>query len=173
MECCYLNLRIRNAINEDGAILLKWWNDGSVMAHAGFPEGLKTSLEKIQEQIAGWNDKKRCLIIELDNQAIGEMNYNFISADVVSIGIKLCETDYQNQGLGKRCLSMLIRELFNMNARQVICDTNLNNIRAQHVYESLGFRKTAIHENSWENQIGELQSSVDYELKESDFVSYL
>lgn len=39
----------------------------------------------------------------------------------------------------------------------------------QHVYELLGFKKTAIHENSWKNQLGELQTTIDYELKVSDF----
>lgn len=173
MESSYLNLRIRNATIEDSATLLSWWNDGSVMAHAGFPEGLKTTLEHVQQQILSCDEKKRILIIELDKQAIGEMNFKYIMDDVVSIGIKLCESSHQNKGLGKLCLSMLIHELFKMHVSKVICDTNLANVRAQHVYESLGFIKTAIHRDAWRNQVGELQSIVDYELKESDFHSSL
>ena len=45
------DLCVRNAEMEDCAQLAKWWNDGSVMAHAGFPRGLGTTAEKIQEQI--------------------------------------------------------------------------------------------------------------------------
>ena len=41
--------------------------------------------------------------------------------------------------------------------------------RAQHVYEKLGFRKTAVHYNSWKNQLGEMESSVDYELTADEF----
>lgn len=39
----------------------------------------------------------------------------------------------------------------------------------QHVCELLGFKKTAIHENSWKNQLGELQTTINHELKVSDF----
>ena len=41
------NLTIRNADAADAEQLAAWWNDGSVMAHAGFPLGLGTSAEKI------------------------------------------------------------------------------------------------------------------------------
>jgi uncharacterized protein YodC (DUF2158 family) len=39
------NLTIRNATSKDTSILCKWWNDGKVMAHAGFPNGLGISEE--------------------------------------------------------------------------------------------------------------------------------
>ena len=51
-------------------------------------------------------------------------------------------------------------------------DTNLKNERAQHVYEMLGFRKLRVNIDSWEDQLGELQSSVDYELVPADFTNY-
>ena len=44
------DLRIRSAEVDDCAQLAKWWNDGSVMAHAGFPNGLGTTEEQIREQ---------------------------------------------------------------------------------------------------------------------------
>ena len=48
----------------------------------------------------------------------------------------------------------------------------LTNTRAQHVYELLGFRKIRTNIDSWKDQFGRLQSSVDYALVEQDFVSY-
>lgn len=51
----------------------------------------------------------------------------------------------------------------------IFLDTNLKNTRAQYVYELLGFKKIAINENSWKNQLGELQTSIDYELRAADF----
>ena len=87
--------------------LAAWWNDGAVMAHAGFPNGLGTSEEEVIE------------------------------------------------GLG--------------NGRMVIEESD----RAQHVYESLGFRKVRTNIDSWKDQLGRLQSSVDYELVENEFVSYI
>jgi ribosomal protein S18 acetylase RimI-like enzyme len=55
----------------------------------------------------------------------------------------------------------------------VLLDTNLNNTRAQHVYEKLGFQKTGVRLNSWTDQLGRLQSAVDYELTPEYFVNYL
>lgn len=69
---------------------------------------------------------------------------------------------------------MFIRALFNeYGYTKIILDTNLSNRRAQHVYEKLGFRKLRGNVNSWKNQLGELQSSVDYEMTKTDFENYL
>jgi ribosomal protein S18 acetylase RimI-like enzyme len=59
-----------------------------------------------------------------------------------------------------------------MGFKKIILDTNLKNTRAQHIYELLGFKKVRVNENSWTDQLGELQTSVDYELIESDFVDW-
>ena len=167
------DLCIRNAGNADCAQLAKWWNDGSVMAHAGFPGGLGTTAEKIQEQIASDSDKtKRRLIIEHKGSAIGEMSYYNRENNIAEIGIKICNADYQERGLGRVLLSMLIGELFSMGYVKIILDTNLKNTRAQHVYEVLGFQKVRINENSWTDQAGEVQSSVDYELVRDNFVDW-
>ena len=40
------------------------------------------------------------------------------------------------------------------------------------VYEKLGFRKVAVRENSWHDQLGNPQSAVDYTLKPEDFMDY-
>lgn len=39
------NLTIRNAAEEDAAQLALWWNDGRIMAHAGFPNGTGQTAE--------------------------------------------------------------------------------------------------------------------------------
>lgn len=45
----YENLTIRQAKASDAKQLTAWWNDGAVMAHAGFPKGLGTTEEKVIE----------------------------------------------------------------------------------------------------------------------------
>ena len=67
---------------------------------------------------------------------------------------------------------MRIAELFQRGYEKIVLDTNLKNVRAQHVYEMLGFRKLRVNIDSWEDQLGELQSSVDYELVPGDFQNY-
>mgnify|MGYP002565728841 CR=1 FL=1 len=47
----YENLTIRQAEVADAKQLAAWWNDGAVMAHAGFPNGLGTTEEEIIERL--------------------------------------------------------------------------------------------------------------------------
>lgn len=167
------DITIRNARREDCEQLAAWWNDGRVMAHAGFPLGLHTTAEEIESQIAGDSDEtKRRLIIEYRGRSIGETSYSNVGNRTAEIGIKICESAFQERGLGRVILSLLIRELFSDGFSRIVLDTNLNNLRAQHVYEKLGFRKLRIRENSWKNQLGEWQSAVDYELGPEDFVDF-
>ena len=46
------------------------------------------------------------------------------------------------------------------------------NLRAQHVYESLGFQKLRVNIDSWTDQLGNKQSAVDYELTEDNFIDF-
>ena len=113
------------------------------------------------------------MAIEESNRLIGECNYRQVNDGIAEIGIKICETDCQNRGVGRKVLSMLIGWLFRNDYSKIVLDTNLTNIRAEHVYESLGFRKVRTNIDSWKDQLGRLQSSVDYELIEKDYVSYI
>lgn len=171
----YKNLLIRNARENDAEQLAEWWNDGRVMAHAGFPNGLGTTAEKIAEEINGDSDNtRRRLIIEAENVPIGEMSYYNIGNKTAEIGIKICDFSMQEKGFGKILLSMLISSLFNdMGYDKIILDTNLKNKRAQYVYERLGFKRLRVVENSWYDQLGKPQSAVEYEMYKGDFISFL
>lgn len=179
-------LCIKNAEKEDCKQLVRWWNDGAVMAHAGFPNGLGTSEEKVQKQIAADNDDtRRHLVIWYDGNRIGEMSYanlgdsleetgeDTIENRTADIGIKICNPAFQKKGLGKIVLSMLIRELFSRGYTKIVLDTNLKNKRAQHVYERLGFQKVDVRIDAWIDQVGEKQSVVDYELTKEHFVDFV
>ena len=47
MRIQHKNLTIRQAEVTDAKQLAAWWNDGAVMAHAGFPNGLGTTEEEV------------------------------------------------------------------------------------------------------------------------------
>ena len=167
------DIRIRNAVSSDCQQLADWWNDGAVMAHAGFPNGLGTTPDKISSHIASETDEKgRTLIIEYRDRPIGEMNNRNLGDHTAEIGIKICDPDYQGRGFGRIILSLLIRELFSRGFEKIVLDTNLNNTRAQHVYELLGFQKLRVNQDSWKDQLGRWQSSVDYELTPQNFRDY-
>ena len=48
------NIIIRSATIDDAVQLNKWWNDGKVMEHAGFPNGIGESLDDTIANIKGW-----------------------------------------------------------------------------------------------------------------------
>lgn len=166
-------IKIRNATPEDASVLARWWNDGLVMSHAGFPNGLGISEKQIVEDLKKESDiSGRTLIIEYQNIPIGEMCFRNKGNQTAGIGIKICEFEYQKKGLGKMVLSMLIKDLFSSGYKKIILDTNLNNRLAQHVYEKLGFQKVSIKIDAWKDQLGNFQSSIDYELSEDTFVDF-
>ena len=175
MERQYGDLTIRNAKIEDADQLCRWWNDGAVMVHAGFPKGLGIRPEETAAKIGEESDDTmRRHIILLKDAPIGEMNYRNLGGKTCEIGIKICNADYQNKGLGKIVLSLFLDGLFHeFGYEKILLDTNLKNERAQHVYEQLGFRKLRVNRDSWKDQLGNWQSTVDYELTPEAFISHL
>ena len=174
MLLTYNHLTIRNATVDDAEQLALWWNDGRVMAHAGFPNGTGQTVQEIVNDLQKDTDlTRRRLIIEIDSDPIGEMVYRDQGDLTAQIGIKICDLSKQNKGIGKIVLSMLIASLFNdLGYQKVVLDTDLKNERAQHVYEQLGFTKLRVHENWGTDQLGAPLSSVDYELYPADFINY-
>ena len=174
MKKQYGDLLIRDATIDDAEQLCDWWNDGAVMEHAGFPNGIGITVDKVREKFEDNSDKNKRHMIIYKNIPIGEMNYREVDIGICEIGIKICDFTMQNKGLGKIILSLFISELFNeLGYNKIILNTNIQNQRAQHVYEKLGFKKIRTHENSWTNQLGVKQCSVDYELIKDAFVSFL
>ena len=111
-------------------------------------------------------------IIEIDGVLAGEMNHRFVEEDIYEIGIKICRFDLQNHGYGHVAVNLLLDYLFiEQHAKKVILDTNLANTGAQRFYETLGFIKTGIFENSWKDQLGQMQSSVSYEITKDTFLN--
>ena len=174
MNLKYNEILVRNASLLDVSNLLKWWNDGSIMEHAGFPLGLNTTDNRVMQNIKDHDMiNNALLIIEYNKFPIGEMNYKKLDHKSVEIGIKICEEEYQNKGLGKIILSLLISELFSKGFEKIVLSTTAENKRAHHFYEKLGFINTEIKENSWTDQLGKIRSSVMYELIEENFNNQL
>ena len=169
----YKNLTIRNAVSADAEQLCAWWNDGKVMAHAGFPNGVGCTPEEIRESLASDRDEShRRHIIELDGTPIGEMNYRN-KEGAAELGIKICDFTRQEKGYGTELLTVFIDALFrSYGYEKMILDTNLKNERAQYVYEKkLGFRRVGIETDAWQDQLGEWNSIVNYEMSKADWLA--
>ena len=84
------NLTIRNATMNDAALLSKWWKDGRIMAHAGFPNGIGETPESIAQSLLTDTDQtRRRLILEVENVTVGEMNFSNRGSNIAEIGIKI------------------------------------------------------------------------------------
>lgn len=139
------------------------------MAHAGFPRGLGTTVEAVAERVM--DDSNKVLILEIVGVAVGEMNYRGAGEGTTEIGIKICQHDHLEKGYGTRFLKILIDYLFvELGFQKIVLDTNLTNTRAQHVYEKLGFHRVAVHIDAWKDQLGAMQSTVDFELTREEFL---
>ena len=168
------NLTIRNAMPADAEQLCIWWNDGKIMAHAGFPNGLNETPTKVRERLSANTDDTHCQhIIELSGKPIGEMSCRNKGNNVAEIGIKICDFTVHEKGIGTTLLKIFIDALFtHFGYEKIILDTNTKNERAQHVYETkLGFKRLRINENSWVDQLGVPQSSIDYEMTKTDWLT--
>ena len=182
MKLQYDGIIIRDAEVHDAPLLAKWWNDGEVMAHAGFPDGLGTTSEKVEKELLSHPGQR--LMIEYEGDPIGEMCYEpfrpgekaLCSGYVVKgnhgaaeIGIKICVPGRREKGLGRICLSMLVKELFRLGFDEIILDTMVDNLRARHVYELIGFEMLRVNENIWTAPDGRSYSNVDSRLSPERF----
>lgn len=135
----------------DEDFLYKWWNDGKLMEHAGFPSGLLHSKERIKndilkEQNSSMYSEKRMFIICLKEKLtpIGEINYQDWDSrnQKCEIGIKICDETLQGKGYGCDALKYFINYLFkHLNLNKIELTTMSDNIRAQNLYQKLGFSK--------------------------------
>ena len=172
MNLIHGNLTIRNARPSDAEQLCTWWNDGKIMAHAGFPNGLNEQPDENREALVTNSDESfRIHIIEHKGKPIGEMSHRNIGDGTAEIGIKICDFTEQEKGLGTKLLTIFIDALFKYHDyEKIVLSTNKKNERAQHVYKNkLGFKLVEIKENDWQDQLSEWQSSVYYELAKADW----
>ena len=169
----YENLTIRQAVAADAKQLAAWWNDGAVMAHAGFPNGTGQTVRQVKQELrADRRKNKQRLILEREHRAVGEMMYQISESGAVEIGIKICPQE-QNHGLGRYYCSMLCAWLFGRGVKSIFLTTDWENRRAQHVYEALGFRRTGVFPNAFTDPQGVAHTAVRYDLTPSDFQSVL
>lgn len=165
------HITIRNATLQDATLLASWWNDGTIMAHAGFPQGIHTNPLQVQQQLIHEDRRhKKRLIISYDHQPIGEMCYFPCYKNAVEIGIKICQLSYQNKGIGPLALKMLIQALFHQGYQYIVLTSESDNQRAHHVYEKkLGFFKKGVYQNAWKDPSGRPHTIVLYELTSERF----
>jgi RimJ/RimL family protein N-acetyltransferase len=165
------NISLRIASTKDTSILCKWWSDGRIMKHVGLKNGLKTDPDKLQARLSESNSNNSIFIV-LNNsgQPIGECTFSILENGKCSIGIKIGELPYQGKGFGKDALLTFIDYLFtSYSIPQIILDTLIENVRAQSLYQSIGFKKKRINRNCWVDPEGIERSAVEMSLSKDKF----
>lgn len=168
---CGDKVKLREAIPEDAELLCKWYSDGNVMVHVGFPNGLDRNVHELREHLAKKvSINNLFIILNEENIPIGECSYNNLDKEKCNIGIKICELIYQGKGYGEDTIITFINYLFrNYSLKHIDLDTLIENTRAQNLYRKIGFKDIGIDSDCWGDPIGRSRSAINMTLLKEEF----
>jgi len=140
-------LVIRPVEERDLPYLVRWWNDGTVMAGVGAPEGLGITLEEIKRKYwPRWRTAKHGLmgiICLRDGTPIGETNLHDYNKEKneVELGLKICRPDLWNRGLGTEALMLMSGYAFEvLRVERIVVNPAKSNQRIIRVNRKCGYR---------------------------------
>lgn len=158
----------RPATVEDAQCLKAWYEDGRLMGPVGFPKGLVTDLDLLKHKLDHPKPGAQLFMIEYDGAVIGEVNYHDMTDQECCMGIKIA-LDYQGQGLGKKAAKLFADYLFALYPiESIVMDPMADNVRAIHVYESIGFQREKLIENIWIDPEGQSRDALVMRLRRQD-----
>lgn len=158
-----MKITLRQATKLDVPTIYKWWTSGEVMASVGFPNGLETSYEEVLKAIQSYkkNDAEFLLILDEENQPIGEFCYSREKETQFTFNIKIGEVKKQSKGYGKSALLLGIERIKSkQQVSKIIIYVDPKNTRAMRLYESIGFKIKEIRQDDWVNQVDESCSTA-------------
>lgn len=134
-------------------------NDSEIVRNSfGIPQVYQINgiVEKYLTQIKQNPDKTLGIFSQYGGAFIGVAHItclNWIKKEY-KFGIMIGDKNYQNKGIGKDCVSAVLKCLFGQkNARAVMLETADFNVRAQKCFENCGFRQIEMY-----NQVDEFTS---------------
>ena len=154
---------------KDYTLMAKWLTDPKVLE---FYKGrdnahdLTKVKEKYSVKILNETNTYAC-ILELDSKPIGYVQFYEIDVKqkkkfellqnelIYGIDMFIGETSEWNKGLGSKYLRLLVKWIFkNKNPAHIIIDPRVENTRAIHAYEKVGFTKVRVISNYeiWESK---------------------
>lgn len=137
-------LVIQATKEDDLPNLQRLWNDGVVMTHVGYPQGLGISISEMQSWLAKLNPPQRhhyCIYLA-DGIFVGETFYSVDTASQTgALDIKLMP-NFWGRGIARRALAFAIGQAFAKGqAERVYVEPHVDNKRALRLYQHLGFVK--------------------------------
>jgi RimJ/RimL family protein N-acetyltransferase len=138
---------------DDLPALRRWHDDGEAKRGYGPAQPLVPAHAFAAELAPGGRfttfgtDGTLCICDEAD-RPIGLIDYQGLESPArhCELGIFIGEQDAQNRGYGSEAIVLMLDWLFNQRAaHRVWLTTSVNNVRAQRVYEKVGF----VREGTW------------------------
>ena len=157
-------IRIRPTRHGDLPFLQALWNDGTVMRHKGYPNGMDVTAQCMERWWATTPQSQQfdlslsslatphCTIELLDSTPIGELTYTLDAHKRAHVDLKLSQT-YWRQGYATEAMILALRELFTTTGiTKVLTEPTAENIDAHHLYARCGFQQmpTENHPYRWE-----------------------
>lgn len=140
----------------DFGLMAKWLSDPKVYEFIhGKPKNLAWVNKKYAPRIAK-KEKINSCIIEYQNHPIGYIQYFDIKPyeadyementnDIWAIDLWIGEPNFWDKGIGSKALKLIVDHIFkDKKAKKIIIDPHVDNLRAIHVYEKVGFKKVKI-----------------------------
>ena len=164
MDVRGLRVRIRPTTHDDLPFLQKLWNDGDVMRHRGYPEGMHITDEGMEHWWAMAPQAQcpipacspltppHCIIELVENGAVGELSYSVDMHQRGSLDLKLTPV-YWGLGIAAEAMRLALRELFACaGVKTIIIEQPAANTRALKLLRRCGFRPapTENHPDRWE-----------------------
>ena len=137
------NCEIRETSKSDFENIVKLWNNGEVMSFVGFPEGLGSTLDEMDEWLTWALNKPNRCHYSIYNDEIGYCGETFYNVNAETgtscLDIKLLPMA-QGKGIAQTALKFAINKAFGVgNAERVYVEPHPNNRKAWTLYEKLGF----------------------------------
>ena len=141
----------------DYRLMAMWLSDERVLEFyegRDQPHPYGRVVHKYRPRVRG-DDPVRPSILVYQEVETGYLQYYLVTSpadcgladatDTHGIDMFIGEPEYWDRGIGSRALSALARYLFDeLNARKIVIDPHVDNLRAVRAYEKAGFRKVKI-----------------------------
>lgn len=150
------DISIRLLRSADLDLMAKWLSDPKVYEFVhGKPKDLTWVKKKYGPRIVK-KEKINSSIIEYKSTPVGYIQYFDIkpyeadyemknTKDIWAIDLWIGEPAYWEKGIGSKALKLVIDNIIkNKKAKKIIIDPHVDNPRAIHVYEKVGFKKVKI-----------------------------
>lgn len=166
--------KLRELERRDIPVINSWRNDPELIANLAAPFRFinpDTDSAWYDHYMASRNNSVRCAVLS-DGEIIGLvslMNINHMNQSA-EFHIMIGSTQNQNKGAGTFAVQAMLEHAFmNLNLRRVGLSCNMNNTRAQHVYEKAGFVKEGVKRKArFKN--GEFIDVIQYAILRDEFL---